>query len=662
MGQLMSMIFETDNFEEIPLEIVANLGGQIIISEDGEYAVIDIEGRKKEYKIDKKKVRNSRDLSDTVRNSRDLTTLFNELEQLDLVGENNNKRRSLGIEPKVYDLQKIMEDQKNSTETTKENVCLPLKDDVAFEHQKLEVLNIQLEDDTNSFKDLVTDNRIDIHLCNDLKVEDDESNVIFKADTGCVITKPNLITTVLADNRKTNHSVVINEELNVYKNYLRSESSLKHNFLRSYEGNDELNIDEKKETENINIPSSEEGEHAEINSSDLDCKVFRTLDSRETLTTDSDLKEEDIALPEGLLKNKQDDVSDENCIHSLTPNENKAYHNSISVTDINENIIPTINVNTSLLTLSEEINSIKQSTILSVNKIDVTSTKDIDSVRYSSKDDIIEKIIQQDESTFDFSPDRVEFLSPYYKNLTFQQRSKSLGCLNSSSTESKNNRPALINFEKSELSESLSRLKKCTSMMEIRKSKPKLILSARVANKSPRIKETNLDELMRTLEASKISEFDYLLTINNQGENISSDHEKDISSSVILEQSPCSLPFIEETDIDSVSEDGIDELYGFKDKFDFDLCNNSSIEDRYNTVNGKSINSIDDTIEKSTSIETDLCFSNNFTDAVLSSASYNDFGKNTKSFHNTLPKALFPDNFSDSFEHISGYQQTQGIW
>ena len=44
MGQLLTSIFETDKLEDVPIDKVHALGGQIVISECGEYAIIDLEG------------------------------------------------------------------------------------------------------------------------------------------------------------------------------------------------------------------------------------------------------------------------------------------------------------------------------------------------------------------------------------------------------------------------------------------------------------------------------------------------------------------------------------------------------------------------------------------------------------------------------------------
>ena len=90
MGKILSKIFESDKLEDVPLAQVEKLGGKIIISEDGEYAIIDFEGKRKEYKIDKVKLRkqNSDVLNKKLRDSKDLSQLFEKLESLDCVGEN----------------------------------------------------------------------------------------------------------------------------------------------------------------------------------------------------------------------------------------------------------------------------------------------------------------------------------------------------------------------------------------------------------------------------------------------------------------------------------------------------------------------------------------------------------------------------------------------
>ena len=93
MGKVLSRIFETDNLENVPLAQVEKLGGKIIISEDGEYAIVDFEGRRKEYKINKVKLRRHADsevLQKKLRDSKDLSQLFEQLESLDCVGKSKD--------------------------------------------------------------------------------------------------------------------------------------------------------------------------------------------------------------------------------------------------------------------------------------------------------------------------------------------------------------------------------------------------------------------------------------------------------------------------------------------------------------------------------------------------------------------------------------------
>ena len=87
MGQLLTNLFENEKFRDVPQEPVGILGGNVIISEDGEYAIINMEGKKREYKIDKVKLRDNRDISEKIRNSRDLSDLVKTLEDFQVFNE-----------------------------------------------------------------------------------------------------------------------------------------------------------------------------------------------------------------------------------------------------------------------------------------------------------------------------------------------------------------------------------------------------------------------------------------------------------------------------------------------------------------------------------------------------------------------------------------------
>uniref|UniRef100_T2MIY1 Uncharacterized protein C9orf172 n=1 Tax=Hydra vulgaris TaxID=6087 RepID=T2MIY1_HYDVU len=87
MGQLLTNLFENEKDVTIELNSVGIFGGNVTISEDGEYAVINFEGKKREYKIDRVKIRNSRDFSDKIRNSKDLSDIVKTLEDLHVFNE-----------------------------------------------------------------------------------------------------------------------------------------------------------------------------------------------------------------------------------------------------------------------------------------------------------------------------------------------------------------------------------------------------------------------------------------------------------------------------------------------------------------------------------------------------------------------------------------------
>ncbi|XP_065646729.1 serine-rich adhesin for platelets isoform X1 [Hydra vulgaris] len=87
MGQLLTNLFENEKDVTIELNSVGIFGGNVTISDDGEYAVINFEGKKREYKIDRVKIRNSRDFSDKIRNSKDLSDIVKTLEDLHVFNE-----------------------------------------------------------------------------------------------------------------------------------------------------------------------------------------------------------------------------------------------------------------------------------------------------------------------------------------------------------------------------------------------------------------------------------------------------------------------------------------------------------------------------------------------------------------------------------------------
>ena len=44
MGQMLTAIFNTDSLKQVFMDKVEQLGGEIVISERGEYAIVDFEG------------------------------------------------------------------------------------------------------------------------------------------------------------------------------------------------------------------------------------------------------------------------------------------------------------------------------------------------------------------------------------------------------------------------------------------------------------------------------------------------------------------------------------------------------------------------------------------------------------------------------------------
>ena len=450
------------------------LGGKIIISEDGEYAIIDIEGRQKEYKIDKNKLRDQRGLREKVRNSRDLSSLFQELEGLDVV----NEHKSIPDQ----DIEVLYKFAKNNRSS---------RDDVNPS------LNEVRKEKNGNVRSVNKESNIGLSQCCVYDVNSEGSSIVFKDHIQSLNCFPKL-------NLRT-----YDQRYNVADEY-----NIKHypSNLRRNRGSYNLFNNEQRGTQRL---------ENEIDYTVSELKIEQEI-SEATNTQSDVLSMNTISVARG----KFNDTS--------TPTGNKeAETDDKNITKI-FNDLPTINKDE---VLNTDLKDNEQSQpIVRVNEINISDYSDCYQNNSYDKDvEITEDTSRKETLDVGVSADQFIHLNPHYQNLSFL-RSKSLDCL---TKVGKNHK--MYNFEKSELMESLSRLQKSQSMSEIRKRKPKLVLSAKTSNDSPKIKETNLDELMKTLATNNLSISDYSLSSTLKNNPID---EPDVCCNDVL---------IQETDIDFVS-------------------------------------------------------------------------------------------------------------
>ena len=144
MGGIVTTPFESQS-ELTPLEHI--FGESIVVSEDGDYAIIDFEGEKKEYKVNKQKLIDQFSKNNKIRGSKNAGELFEKLEELEVLkpanaGENTDLPKA-GI----------------PSENHIDNEVSKLDETLLEEREKTSSRNIEFQSSTDNSKKIIYDSK-----------------------------------------------------------------------------------------------------------------------------------------------------------------------------------------------------------------------------------------------------------------------------------------------------------------------------------------------------------------------------------------------------------------------------------------------------------------------------------------------------------------------
>ena len=144
MGGIVTTPFESQS-ELTPLEHI--FGESIVVSEDGDYAIIDFEGEKKEYKVNKQKLIDQFSKNNKIRGSKNVGELFEKLEELEVLkpanaGENTDLPKA-GI----------------PSENHIDNEVSKLDETLLEEREKTSSRNIEFQSSTDNGKKIIDDSK-----------------------------------------------------------------------------------------------------------------------------------------------------------------------------------------------------------------------------------------------------------------------------------------------------------------------------------------------------------------------------------------------------------------------------------------------------------------------------------------------------------------------
>ena len=144
MGGIVTTPFESQS-ELTPLEHI--FGESIVVSEDGDYAIIDFEGEKKEYKVSKQKLIDQFSKNNKIRGSKNIDELFEKLEELEVLKPANARENT--------DLPKAGIPSENHID----NEVSKLDETLLEEREKTSSRNIEFQSSTDNGKKIIDDSK-----------------------------------------------------------------------------------------------------------------------------------------------------------------------------------------------------------------------------------------------------------------------------------------------------------------------------------------------------------------------------------------------------------------------------------------------------------------------------------------------------------------------
>jgi len=576
MGKVLSKIFDSDKLEDVPLHKVEQLGGTIIISEDGEYAIIDFAGKRKEYKIDKVKLRkqNSNVLNKRLRDSRDLSELFDHLESLDCVGECTDNPILFKSSPdtqrkfNIYDLNAITKRKREDYSCEKDT------------NKKLE----KEEEMLSTSNSLLTTNLDKATLTGDHE-DNDDGEV-----SGCVFSENN------DDDRPplSNHnnttgpsdSLLSSRPTNSYE-AVYNETNKDTSFCYSIDTSDVKDVENQTSnnrqilchhnTRNSKNSYEDYKKNTNADKSHVNPLCCTQKQQQQRKTDDVELAEEDIQRAEQIISEEEQTLSfvspdeEKNSQHDALllpqqqqPREKQQSRNKIDniINSNNDSVLTTdravdnTNYPRESTKNANNLNSIineQRSTIIDNESSENANVKRQDAAVVKQKvvrsvivDDKKHIIIREDQdcnqiTTNNKGTEEIErsdcssqtptksdsvLLSSSSSQITFVQligsqeylvlhrRSKSLSDLTQENKDERSKSVVVVEGDA---------VKRSRSMECLQQMKPKILLSSAKVPHVSKIKETNLDELMLALRSSaNTSNYDYcgnLSTLNLSDEN-----------------------------------------------------------------------------------------------------------------------------------------------